>query len=94
MKNYISRVMLVLDNMLPGLPPELLDLYVNLVLSTGVETSLENVHDAWSIWKNRIDPTHKSLIPFNELSFEVQELDRKYADAIRSVALDIERFGW
>lgn len=94
MKNYISKIILVLDNMLPGLPPELLDLYVNLVLSTGTETTLENVHDAWSIWKNRIDPTHKSLIPFQELTPEVQELDRKYMNAIRSVALDIERFGW
>lgn len=94
MKTYITKVTNHLSNRLPGLPPELLDLYVNLALSTGVETSLENVHDAWAIWKNRIDSEHKSLLPFHELSFEVQELDRKYAEAIRSTALDIERYGW
>jgi hypothetical protein len=71
---------------LPGIDEDLLDLYSLLVLVQGVNTTLRDVHDAWSVWKNPIRPDHKSLIPFGDLSPEVQELDRKYADAIITVA--------
>lgn len=86
--NYVQQVIETLNVRLPGLPPELIDLYTNLVFSRGAKTSLEDVHDAWAIWKNRIKPDHKSLIPFEDLSPEVQELDRKYMMAIRNTALD------
>ena len=52
----------------------------------GTETTLENVHDAWSTWRDATRPDHPSLVPFAELAPDVQELDRKYADAIREVA--------
>jgi len=67
----------------------LLDLYTLLVFVTRDKTDLAHVHDAWAIWRDRTDPTHKSLIPFSELSRETQELDRKYVKAIRETANEI-----
>ena len=64
--------------------------YALLALTTGEHTTLENVHDAWSAWKASIDPDHRSLLPFDQLHPDTQELDRKYADAIRSVAVFIK----
>lgn len=85
MPNYVQKVIDQLDESLGGLPDELLDLYTLLAFVKGDIVTLEDVHDAWAIWKNRIRPDHKSLIPFDELTLEVQELDRKYADAIAAV---------
>lgn len=65
---------------------ELLDLYALLVLTRGIQTTWEDVHDAWSIWKYNSDPTHKSIVPFEKLTKEVQEIDREYAEAIRRTA--------
>ncbi len=84
--NYIQNVIDDLNELIPGYPPELIDLYALLVLTRGKETTLEDVHDAWAIWKNRIKPNHKSLIPFDELKFEIQERDRKFMVAIHTVA--------
>ena len=70
-------------------PPELLRLYALLVLTTGVITSLEDVHNAWSAWRQATRPDHPSLVPFADLAPEVQELDRKYMDAIRKVAVEM-----
>lgn len=67
----------------------LLDLYTLLVFVTGDKTDLADVHDAWAVWRDRTDPTHKSLVPFAELSPETQELDRKYVEAIRETAKEV-----
>lgn len=87
--NYIQEIAERLEEKLPGLPEELLDLYVLLVVTTGVNTTLENVHDAWSIWANTVNGEHKSLIPFRELTLAVQELDRPYCDAIVELAKEL-----
>ncbi|QIN94160.1 hypothetical protein PP459_gp073 [Streptomyces phage Wakanda] len=84
--NYVQEKLDELSKNLPGLPDELIDLYGLLVFVKGDKVTLEDVHDAWAIWKNRIRPDHKSLIPFDELTNEVQELDRKYADGIAKVS--------
>jgi hypothetical protein len=86
--NYIDPTIAQLTEILGDCPPELIDLYALLVHTTGVTTTLEDVHEAWAIWRNRTNPAHKSLIPFDELTLEVQEYDRKYMDAIHKVALD------
>lgn len=88
-KNYIQTVRedLAKESKCKGV---LLDLYTLLVFSKGEDCTLDDVHDAWAVWKNQIMPYHRSLIPFKDLSFEVQELDRDYMDAIRKVA---ERHG-
>ena len=69
---------------------ELLDLYTLLIFTTGIHTTLKNVHDAWCIWKIKSGTehalSHQSLRPFEELSEEVQELDREYTEAIIKVA--------
>lgn len=64
----------------------LLDLYVLLALTVGKDCTLEHIHDAWSVWCNNRDKQHRSLKPFAELTPDVQELDRKYRDAVVKVA--------
>lgn len=64
----------------------LMDLYTLLVLVKGEAVTLEDVHDAWAVWKDRIRPDHHSLIPFDELPEHVQGLDQRYADAIARTA--------
>jgi hypothetical protein len=75
----------------PEKPPELIELYALLVVSLGTDAGLSDVHDAWSIWQNRKRPDHRSIIPFNELKSEVQEMDRKYVEAIHRV---VERLNY
>jgi hypothetical protein len=84
--NYIHDLTQRLNEACPGLEPDLLRLYVLLALAKGPHTTLEDVHDAWSIWRDQTRPDHPSLVPFNELAVEVQELDRPYRDAIATVA--------
>jgi len=64
----------------------LLDLYVLLVFTVGKNCTLEHIHDAWSVWCNNRDKDHRSLKPFEQLALDVQELDRKYRDAVVKVA--------
>ena len=86
--NYIQKARDILAKKI-DVEDDLLDLYTLLVFSTGVDTELMDVHDAWAIWRNKTDPRHKSLIPFSELTQETQELDRKYLEAIRATAEEI-----
>lgn len=65
---------------------ELYRLYALLVLTTGKETTLENVHDAWSTWMSAHDPDHKALRPFRQLDPGTRSEDRPYLNAIRTVA--------
>lgn len=83
---YIDTVRYALNVELPGLDEDLLDLYSLLTLVKGERTTHEDVHDAWSLWRRRTMPNHRSLIPFDELRADVQELDGPYVDAIRKVA--------
>jgi hypothetical protein len=71
---------------MPSCAVELLDVYALLVLIKGSDTTSENVHDAWSVWQNNVNPTHKSLVPFKALPKEIQELDDEYRDMIHYVA--------
>jgi hypothetical protein len=80
--NYASEVMRRIHTELPGLDPALAQLYALLALTKGTETSLKDVHDAWSLWTAVVRGSHKSLIPFNQLTPAVQELDRKYMEGI------------
>lgn len=89
MSNYIEPIVEHLTNALPGCPERLIDLYALLALTRGLDTTLRDVHDAWSIWCHEDNPGHRSLIPFDQLAPEVQELDRKYCEAIRAVASEV-----
>lgn len=84
--NYIYDITEDILSELPDLNYNLAQLYALLVLVQGVNTTLEDVHDAWAVWTQNSRPDHKSLVPFKELTSEVQELDRKYRDAIVRVS--------
>lgn len=87
--NYIQTVIELLDEKLDlkTTPYEkLLDVYALLVLTVGENCTQENIHDAWSVWQNKIDDSHRSLIPFADLAKEVQALDEKYRLAVVEVA--------
>lgn len=70
------------------IPSELARLYAFLALTSGAGTTNEEVHDAWAYWTavDRDDPDHKSMVPFDDLDEDVQDLDTPYRDAIREVA--------
>lgn len=61
-------------------------IYAVLALSRGGSTNACDVHNAWSAWRAATMPDHRSLVPFDDLSQEVQDLDIPYVSAIRTVA--------
>lgn len=65
----------------------LLLLYVLLVLTKGEDCTSEDVHDAWAVARQWTRPGHPDLVPFGDLTPEVQSYDVKYRDAIRVAAL-------
>ena len=83
------------DSIRAELPPEarpdehaieLYRLYALLVLVRGKETTLRNVHDAWSTWMTAYDPAHASLRPFHQLDLDTRDEDHPYLAAIQAVA--------
>lgn len=63
------------------------NVYALLVLVKGEDVTLKDVHDAWSVninltWDVAQYGPHRSLIPFDELSPEVQAKDQNYVDGI------------
>lgn len=67
--------------------------YALLVLTKGEDITLKDVHDAWAMDMNFRKQTnycygheHRSIVPFNELSKEVQDKDQVYVDALKRVA--------
>ena len=65
-------------------------IYAVLALAKGTDTTLRDVHDAWSAYTAGTRPDHRSLIPFDDLTEDVQRLDTPYRDAIHSVALFLQ----
>jgi hypothetical protein len=64
--------------------------YTQLVLtalSLNIDITAEMVHDAWSVAMYNRDNTdiHKSMIPFDSLSKEVQDLDNPYVEKLNEV---------
>jgi hypothetical protein len=57
-----------------------------LALSKGEAVESEDVHDAWSVRATQFDPGNDSLVPFDELTSEVQAQDIIFRDAIREVS--------
>ena len=76
---------------------ETLKVYSLLVLIKGKDITLEDVHDAWSVMMNfkpynppYLGHEHPSIVPFDQLSYETQQKDKKYADALIIVATELE----
>lgn len=89
--NYIDVIAKSIEYALPiGSRPEsdaqtLYRLYALLALTRGLQTTLEDVHNAWSVWMAERGEQHESLVPFSALSQNVQLEDRTYMEAIHSV---------
>jgi hypothetical protein len=67
--------------------------YALLALTKGEATTNEDVHNAWVAWASSTKPKHPSLIPYRDLTPEVQALDTPYTEAIRCVAAELRRQG-
>lgn len=92
MSNYIQTVEDKLEERLKmrGTPYEsLLQVYGLLVFVVGERCTKRNIHDAWSVWQNLTQPDHRSLIPFDDLTREVQRLDEEYRLAVVAVAKEM-----
>lgn len=64
--------------------------YTQLVLtalSLNIDITAEMVHDAWSvsIYNKDFAGFHSSMIPFDKLTKEVQELDNPYVEKLNEV---------
>jgi hypothetical protein len=86
---YIERLIKEILIEFPKLAdkPELVDLYAAIVLAKGIDLDNRAVHDAWSVWQNRIRPDHRSIIDYDDLSPEVQDMDTKYTRGLILAAL-------
>lgn len=84
--SYVGDVIARVNAESPGLDHRLTELYALLALAKGTDTTLEDVHDAWCLWRSATRPDHSALVPFDQLRPEVQELDREYAEAIHRAA--------
>ena len=88
MSNYIEQVREDLAKRI-DVEPALLDLYALLAIVRGTQTTWEDVHDAWAVWRNQTQPDHQSIVPFEDLSKRVQAMDQEYAEAIKETAREI-----
>ncbi len=91
MNNYIDEIKKELADRVK-IGKGLQNVYALLVLVKGTDVTLADVHDAWAVninqhWDFEQFGNHRSLVPFDQLSEEVQEKDQKYVDAIREVAI-------
>ena len=90
--SYLDEIASAVKAALPGdvnLPEDtdgLFVLYAVLVRTLGEGTTARDVHDAWSAWMGAKDPSHESLVPFEDLPPDVQREDTPFAKAIREVA--------
>lgn len=91
--NYVQHVINKLHIEIPDLDPWLALQYAQLTITKGEATTPEDVHDAWAIWRNYTKPDHASIVPFDQLTPEVQELDLPYMNAIHTVARNLPRRG-
>ena len=87
--NYIQKAIELIEEetKMRGTDYEgLLEVYALLVFIVGEDCTNEHIHDAWSVWQNRTMPDHRSLVPFSELTKEVQDLDEPYRQAVIKAA--------
>lgn len=89
---YLDEDARLIRSLLPGeaSPPQDTDLlfvlYAVLLRAKGTNTSLEDVHNAWSAWMIAKGQDHKSLVPFDALGSQVQGEDQPYLEAIHKAS--------
>jgi hypothetical protein len=59
--------------------------YAVLALAKGERVRAADVHDAWSAWKYDHSPSHRAIVPFEELAPDVRRLDDPFVAAIHRV---------
>ena len=89
MATYIERMADLVASACGDLSPDendkrLYRIYALLAFAKGETTTMEDVHDAWAAWRTDTFAAHPAIVPFDELSLDVQELDRPYLEAIHS----------
>ncbi len=79
-------------------PPELLPagdtdelflIYAVLVLAKGDRVDPRDIHNAWAAWMSTEDPSHESIVPYEELPADVLREDTPFLNAVRKVARDL-----
>lgn len=88
--NYIDEVKNELNKHM-RVGEGLQNVYSLLVLVKGQNVTLKDVHDAWAVninqtWNHAEYGNHRSLIPFDRLSAEIQAKDQAFVDAIKATA--------
>jgi hypothetical protein len=87
--NYVETVRSQIAKVLPDEKYEdLVDLYTLLALIFGSSVTEEDVHNAWSVWKNNNDPDHRSIVGFRLLPVQDQVRDTKYVEIIREAVAE------
>lgn len=76
------------DRFPPGDSDVLFRLYAVLLRAKGPDVTESDVHDAWSAWMAARDGSHESLVPYSELTEDVQAQDRLFVAAIRAASED------
>lgn len=95
----MSYVVETIETLRAGLGPndgsdtELLRFYALLVHTSGTETTLEDVHTSWALWRSATTPDHPNLVEFDQLSARTADYDRPYRDLIRHVAASLTQRG-
>jgi hypothetical protein len=77
------------DRLPEGDADGLLRLYAVLLRAKGKSITQSDVHDAWSAWMAERDAHHDALVPYADLSEDVQDQDRIFASAIRAASDDV-----
>lgn len=97
MKTYIDNIVEQVQNELHIKNLDLAKLYALLVLTKEENITLKDVHDAWSVSMNYRKQTeycpgheHRSLVPFDELSKETQQKDKKYKQGLIKIAKQLK----
>jgi hypothetical protein len=88
--NYIDQIATDIQQRVGGHgePLGLYRIYAVLALVKGPHTTNEDVHNAWAAWMAGQNPAHHSLILFEDLHPDVQQLDLPYTNAIQAVACE------
>lgn len=60
--------------------------YAVLMRAKGLSCTAADVHDVWAAWMLGRDPRHRALVPFTDLSADVQQQDLPYLHAIHEAA--------
>lgn len=97
METYIDKVCKKVQEVTGLKSKETIRMYSLLVLTKGENITLADIHDGWSMVMNFKEPNppycygheHKSIVPFNQLSYETQIKDEKYLKALKQIASEL-----